>query len=296
MVEAGSDWPNSADVGLTKTPLHYGRIRVKNSSVGWRGDADELLDPSQAADATVEVLVELLPYGGGRCVPSRDGAFRLKASLRTSVGEEREVYFAFDGSRWRDGRCVSIEHVSQITGLSVSFLDGLERVMHQTAYVVGEIEPRLREDVAGRMKITRRDLVEVMRSDSEKLAATVPPPSLKKVPHLRQFHMPHLRRGYVYFLAKSDEVVYVGQACDLYARLRSHVKENVKDFDRVFFIECHPSRMDQMECHYIRKLRPKYNIASKPTDEVVAYCAEYRRNAIEKKRLGRTPKMSQVNE
>jgi hypothetical protein len=63
--------------------------------------------------------------------------------------------------------------------------------------------------------------------------------------------------GYVYFLIKGSEVVYVGQTVDLHTRLNSH-KRN-KDFDKYNFIRCNPCDMDAIESVYIHALSPSLN-------------------------------------
>lgn len=61
----------------------------------------------------------------------------------------------------------------------------------------------------------------------------------------------------IYFLIKNNEIVYVGQTIDLYARLSAHSRE--KDFDAYSFVECNIDELDALEILYIVKFKPKYN-------------------------------------
>lgn len=61
----------------------------------------------------------------------------------------------------------------------------------------------------------------------------------------------------VYFLASDKEVVYVGQAVNLYSRVYEHLRS--KSFDEVFFIEVPQNELDATEGAFIRALNPKLN-------------------------------------
>jgi hypothetical protein len=63
----------------------------------------------------------------------------------------------------------------------------------------------------------------------------------------------------VYFLVLDNRVVYVGMSFDIPARIRTHINERAKAFDRVFVLECHPDFVCDLETLYITRLRPKYN-------------------------------------
>jgi hypothetical protein len=60
----------------------------------------------------------------------------------------------------------------------------------------------------------------------------------------------------VYFLIEGDEVVYVGQSVNVYARIAQHA---AKIFDRYAFIPCSVDALDRLESLYIHFLRPKLN-------------------------------------
>jgi hypothetical protein len=64
----------------------------------------------------------------------------------------------------------------------------------------------------------------------------------------------------IYFLIKDNEIVYVGKSKRISYRLNDH--KRVKDFNRVFFIECNEEDLDEVERTYIRKFLPKLNIAN----------------------------------
>lgn len=63
----------------------------------------------------------------------------------------------------------------------------------------------------------------------------------------------------VYFLVESDEVVYVGQSVNTTSRIRSHLSENQKRFDRSFMMPVPETELDAIEGAFIRALKPKYN-------------------------------------
>lgn len=60
----------------------------------------------------------------------------------------------------------------------------------------------------------------------------------------------------VYFLLDGDDVVYVGQAVDVYSRIGQHKD---KRFDRYAFVPCPVDALDMLESLYIHCLRPRLN-------------------------------------
>jgi hypothetical protein len=75
---------------------------------------------------------------------------------------------------------------------------------------------------------------------------------LKKIP-LSFFETP----PGVYFLCKDDEIVYIGQARNVSSRVMSHFKE--KEFDSIFYINCHISQLCPLEKALIRYYKPALN-------------------------------------
>lgn len=67
----------------------------------------------------------------------------------------------------------------------------------------------------------------------------------------------------VYFLLRDDTIVYVGQSTSIMTRLANHKIEGVKEFNRVFVVECPAGDLDRLERMYINKFKPIYN-ASQP--------------------------------
>lgn len=63
----------------------------------------------------------------------------------------------------------------------------------------------------------------------------------------------------IYFLWKTDRIVYVGQSRNGLARILTHLAEGVKDFDALSFLRCPVGKLDEVERHYIRALLPIYN-------------------------------------
>jgi hypothetical protein len=76
---------------------------------------------------------------------------------------------------------------------------------------------------------------------------------LKELPHLAEA----LTTCAVYFLMSGDEVVYVGQTTNLYARIGGHREDKV--WDRILFLPTPRKDLDATERHWIATLRPKYN-------------------------------------
>src|SRR4029077_3372298 len=69
----------------------------------------------------------------------------------------------------------------------------------------------------------------------------------------------------VYFLVDGGEIVYVGGSTNVTARIYGHVSEDVKQFDRAFWIETSRDDLLAYEGAFIRLLAPKYCLAS-PAD------------------------------
>lgn len=67
----------------------------------------------------------------------------------------------------------------------------------------------------------------------------------------------------VYFLIQDKEVVYIGQAIDIYRRIGQHQYDKNKQFNRYAFILCDKSELDIIETLYIHHFSPKYNSQSK---------------------------------
>ena len=61
----------------------------------------------------------------------------------------------------------------------------------------------------------------------------------------------------VYFLIKSERVMYVGQSASIETRLRDHAGRF--DFDSFSFIEARMQDLDKLESLYIHLLRPEWN-------------------------------------
>ena len=61
----------------------------------------------------------------------------------------------------------------------------------------------------------------------------------------------------IYFLTKSNHVVYIGQTLNLTTRMKQHYS---KDFDNISFIEVSPEDANNVEVYYIVKYDPVYNL------------------------------------
>lgn len=67
------------------------------------------------------------------------------------------------------------------------------------------------------------------------------------------------RRCGVYILLKLGDPVYVGQACNIGARIGQHMKEG-KDFDSYFVVECDRVDLLRLERQVITVLQPPLNM------------------------------------
>ena len=76
---------------------------------------------------------------------------------------------------------------------------------------------------------------------------------------LRLYDLSETNIGFVYFLCKGDQVVYVGQSSNIGARIAQHKTQKVKDFDNVWFLKLPSSEVDLVEKAFIASLRPRDN-------------------------------------
>ena len=69
----------------------------------------------------------------------------------------------------------------------------------------------------------------------------------------------------IYFLLRDDEIVYIGQSCDIENRIELHYScrdsrnRYYKDFDRAVWMAISIDELDAVVCALIRALRPTYN-------------------------------------
>ena len=80
------------------------------------------------------------------------------------------------------------------------------------------------------------------------------PRLLKTVEGLNYFKYKDLKC--VYFLMKRQRIVYIGQSINLPYRIGAHIRDGVKDFDKVFYVIVKKEyELDFVEKNYIWKLR-----------------------------------------
>jgi GIY-YIG catalytic domain len=75
-------------------------------------------------------------------------------------------------------------------------------------------------------------------------------------------------RPAVYFLVHAGEVVYVGKAINVHARIGTHMRDREKLFERVYVLHCDREELNALERAYIRKFQPRYNSYSAAHCEV----------------------------
>lgn len=73
---------------------------------------------------------------------------------------------------------------------------------------------------------------------------------------LRRYDIPAIRG--IYFLLHLGAVVYVGKSENIARRIGVHLADTTKDFDAVYYFPW-DGNLGEIEMHWIRKLRPKYN-------------------------------------
>ena len=88
------------------------------------------------------------------------------------------------------------------------------------------------------------------------VSATLTGKALLRPDAIAKAAIPWKRSPGVYFLLDQDEIVYVGQSVNVYARIAQHQD---KKFDRYAFISCSVDALDKLESIYIHYLRPKLN-------------------------------------
>lgn len=88
------------------------------------------------------------------------------------------------------------------------------------------------------------------------VSAAVTAKALLREDEIARMALPWAKASGVYFLLDGDEVVYVGQAVNVYARIGQHTD---KRFDRYAFVPCPVDSLDRLESLYIHCLRPRLN-------------------------------------
>jgi hypothetical protein len=68
----------------------------------------------------------------------------------------------------------------------------------------------------------------------------------------------------VYFLLRQDTIVYVGQSINVLTRIADHKREGIKNFDRIFVVQCSAVELNHLEALYIDKFRPIHNTVIPP--------------------------------
>lgn len=70
--------------------------------------------------------------------------------------------------------------------------------------------------------------------------------------------LPNKKSG-VYFLLKDDAIVYVGKSKNLIGRIREHIKDESKEFNRFALLGTEVSTAEAIESYYISLLNPPLN-------------------------------------
>jgi hypothetical protein len=111
----------------------------------------------------------------------------------------------------------------------------------------------LREKIAAlELKLAAMERMETMHT----VSAAVTGKALLRAEEIAEASLPWSRASGVYFLLDGDEIVYVGQAVNVYSRIGQHTN---KRFDRYAFVPCAVNELDKLESLYIHCLRPRLN-------------------------------------
>jgi hypothetical protein len=97
-------------------------------------------------------------------------------------------------------------------------------------------------------------------SKDDCLATGEIPDELHKIQDLYQIPIEHISTPPgIYFLCKGKKIQYIGQATNVASRIVTHIKEGLKDFDKVLFITSPIRRLTEVETALIRYFRPPLN-------------------------------------
>lgn len=131
--------------------------------------------------------------------------------------------------------------------------------------IIGEFYQKIRNNVAELMKDLYDEKIENM------LVSTIRkrfPPSIVYVNEFKELP-PQLRSlmvkevfalpsgSCIYFLCKSDRIVYIGQSINIGMRIAQHILD--KNFDRVFYMNIQKDDLDRIESELIEYYAPEYN-------------------------------------
>ena len=120
---------------------------------------------------------------------------------------------------------------------------------HQAITYAGELKEKI---AALENKLASLQRMEIVNSTSVALTNR----SLLRSEEIVAAASPWGSASGVYFLLADDEVVYVGQAINVHARIAQH---RDKSFNRYAFVHCPPQSLNVLESLYIHCLRPRLN-------------------------------------
>ena len=135
---------------------------------------------------------------------------------------------------------------------------------HATRRVRREAEEAARQDALAYAGGLRQQIAELearlaalQRMETMNAAsAAITGKALLREDEIARVALPWKKSSGVYFLLEGDEVVYVGQAANVYSRIGQHTD---KRFDRYAFVPCAVDALDKLESLYIHCLRPRLN-------------------------------------
>jgi hypothetical protein len=186
-----------------------------------------------------------------------------------------------NGFYWTGHGNTSADRLDVTRGAPAGYFDGVAAMFHAMnrfrAQMMEEVE-KLREEVREQdrrnfqmhsdmierlyrqVSLGRHGQLNHWREQNPTPEGTVPD-CLKDVRHIKRIEIEY--PCYVYFLLHESAVVYVGRTTSPWPlRVLQHVEEGVKQFDDVWCVECDRQSVTRVEAAYIRRFRPKYNVAN----------------------------------
>jgi hypothetical protein len=261
--------------------LHKIKESIKDLTVKEVQDLDDYYDK----------YVKCLNVYGGRT--AGEGAGKIR-NIRFKRAWDNEIYefifttwddkeYKYDMERQKRWLCnnvlISRNNIEEELEVWPGYLDAVEDFIYYFSHEECLLENRkrileeecelkwekLEEKLATDYSFARHGQLYLWRRKNPVDSKDVPAP-LKNVRHVKKLEV--IEPSHVYFLLKNNQVVYVGQTNTAWPqRILSHIKEGVKDFDDVWYLEVDASSLNVVEKEYIRKFKPKHNISSKPKIE-----------------------------
>lgn len=175
-------------------------------------------------------------------------ADQLKNKLIELVGEKGLIQLA------KDGTCPHYILVNPITNENNYY------------FLATELNEWFVKNYASRIDSTfssKIDFVFFNKEDHKIKTYHEVPTELCKIKNLFELPIENIKSpSGIYFLCKNSVIQYIGQAVSINNRVGNHLKDGLKDFNKVFFITCPEANLFSLETALIRYFKPPLNISS----------------------------------